>query len=125
MSILLILCFFENQESADIITNSFIFGTTRFHCFNAVKLHVNHSLKYGAQYIYFWLVGWSLTLLDVHCVGVSERLQIVRRPRDVIYLPKSMTNSFQTSISKVFISKVYFFKSSSECNTQYLQFKGI
>ena len=39
-------------------------------------------------------VGRSLILSDFHCVGVSGLLRSVRRPRDVIYFPKAMTNSF-------------------------------
>ena len=48
-----------------------------------------------------WLVGSSVHNTFLY-VGVSERFQIVRRPQDMICLPKAMSNSFQTSISKVF-----------------------
>ena len=33
---------------------------------------------------------------DFYCVGVSERLEIVHGPRDMIYFLKAMTNNFQT-----------------------------
>ena len=42
--------------------------------------------------------------------GVFERLQIVRRQCDMMYFLKAMTNSFQTLISKLYFSKVFFCK---------------
>ena len=48
-----------------------------------------------------------LTLSDFHCVCVSGPLQNVRGPRDVIYFPKAITNSFRTSISKVYFFLVW------------------
>ena len=52
-------------------------------------------------------VSWLVTLSHVHCVGVSGPLQSVSRPWDGIYFPKAMTNTFQTSISKVYFCDVY------------------
>ena len=48
-----------------------------------------------------WLVRQWVTLSDFHCV---------RRPRDVIYFLKAVTNSFQTLISKFFFPKYIFWK---------------
>ena len=61
-----------------------------------------------------WLVSWLLILSDFHCVGVFGPLQSARapvdpdyrRPRDMIYFLKAKTNSFQTSISKVYLFSV-------------------
>ena len=52
------------------------------------------------------LVGWLVTLSHFHCIDVSRPLQSVRRPRDVKYFLKAMTNSFQTSIFKVYFCEV-------------------
>ena len=43
---------------------------------------------------------------DFYCVGVSEHLEIVHGPQDMIYFLKAMTNNFQTWISKVYFSKL-------------------
>ena len=50
-------------------------------------------------------LGYLFRYLDTfRCSGP---LQSARRPRDVIYFLKAMTNSFQTLISKVYFCKVY------------------
>ena len=43
----------------------------------------------------------SRTLTDFHCVGTFGPSQSIRGPRDVIYFPKAMTNSFHIFIGGV------------------------
>ena len=47
-------------------------------------------------------VGRKVTLSDFHCGGAFGLSQSVRGPRDVIYFLTALTNSLQTSISKLF-----------------------
>ena len=47
-------------------------------------------------------VGRKVTLSDFHCGGAYGLSQSVRGPRDVIYFLTALTNSLQTSISKVY-----------------------
>ena len=50
-------------------------------------------------------VGPSVTLSDFHCVGVCGPLSVIER--DMMYFLKAMSSSFETSISKVYFSEVY------------------
>ena len=55
-----------------------------------------------------WLVHWSIadTFRFPLCRCLWTKAQSVRRPQDIIYFLKAMTNSFQTSTSMVYFSKV-------------------